>query len=214
MYATFVFSEAGGHIDNEDAFVVEPHPADPSCRLCVLADGMGGQSGGGEAARLACRTALARALTVPVSALADPVAWTTLLRHADEAVRQDPSAGFTTLLGFAVTAATVAGASCGDSAVWLAQDGRVQDLTHHQVKHPPVGSGAAPFVPFAARLREPWLLLAMSDGVWKYVSPEKARDLVLNRRGQDLINGLQSLARLPGSGRFSDDFTAVVLQAP
>jgi serine/threonine protein phosphatase PrpC len=214
MSAIFSFSEAGGHIDNEDAFVALPHPADPSCRLCVLADGMGGQYGGMEAAQVACRTALARAQTVPVSKLANPAAWTSLLRHADEAVRDHPQAGFTTLIGFAVTGATVAGASCGDSAVWLAQDGCVQDLTSHQLKNPPVGSGAAPFAPFAARLSPPWLLLAMSDGMWKYVSPARAQRLALTRRGQDLIDGLQALARQPGSGRFSDDFTLVVFQAP
>jgi hypothetical protein len=209
---TFHFTEAGGHIDNEDAFAVADHPADSLCRLCVLADGMGGQSGGLEAAQLACRTALVRAQSLSVSALAAPGTWVSLLHGADEAVRDDPRAGFTTLLGFAVIGTTVVGASCGDSAVWLVEGGQVRDLTGQQRKVPPVGSGEAPFVPFAAGLREPWRLLAMSDGVWKYAG--RARELALSRRGQELIDALQAQARLPGSGRFSDDFTALVLQAP
>jgi serine/threonine protein phosphatase PrpC len=210
----FHFSEPGGHRDNEDAFAFEPHPADPGCWLCLLADGMGGQAGGMEAAQIACRTALAEALALPVAALADPDTWAALLHGADEAVRDDPRAGYTTLLGFAVTGRTLAGASCGDSAVWLVEGGRVLDLTARQHKNPPVGSGGAPFVPFAARMREPWLVLAMSDGVWKYVDPQRSRELALSCRGQELIDAMQARARLPGSGQFSDDFTLVVLQAP
>jgi hypothetical protein len=210
---TFSFTESGGHIDNEDAFAVEPHLADPACRLCLLADGMGGQPGGWDAAQVACRVALRRAHALPTSNLVDPDAWVSLLHHADEAVCDDPRAGYTTLLGFIVTATTVTGASCGDSAVWLVQEGRVTDLTSRQFKNPPVGSGTAVFVPFAAQLRESWLILAMSDGMWKYVGL-RGRELALKLRGQELIDALQAQARLPGSGRFSDDFTLVVLQSP
>lgn len=48
------FTEAGGHPLNEDAFLVQKHPASADCWLCFLADGQGGRAGGGEAARLAC----------------------------------------------------------------------------------------------------------------------------------------------------------------
>jgi len=108
----FSFSEASGHIDNEDAFAVAQHPADPLCWLCVLADGMGGQSGGLEAAQIACRTALARAQALSVALLGNPDTWVSLLRGADEAVGDDPRAGFTTLLGFTVTGGTAPGLSC------------------------------------------------------------------------------------------------------
>ena len=40
-------SEPGGHATNEDAFEVMQHPADPSCWIGALADGQGGQAGGG-----------------------------------------------------------------------------------------------------------------------------------------------------------------------
>ncbi len=38
MIRVLSFSEAGGHAVNEDAFLVEPHPADGACWLGCLAD--------------------------------------------------------------------------------------------------------------------------------------------------------------------------------
>jgi len=199
---------------NEDAFAVRPHPADPSCWLCVLADGQGGQAGGARAAQLACQTAAERAAGVTVNRLSDAAAWLSVLRGVDEVVCTDPQAGYTTLVGFAVIGGRLAGASCGDSAAWLADAaGKVHDLTAAQAKNPPVGSGVAAFMPFAAALPDRWLVLAMSDGVWKYVGCERVAELVRTHRGQDLLEALQAQARLPGSGMFQDDFTAVVLQA-
>ena len=46
--------------------------------------------------------------------------------------------------------------------------GKATVVTGCQTKDPPVGSGEAFFVPFAAELTPPWLVLAMTDGVWKY----------------------------------------------
>jgi serine/threonine protein phosphatase PrpC len=214
MCVAYSFSEVGGHRVNEDAFVVRPHPADPSCWLCLLADGQGGQSGGARAAQLACRTAAEWAARVPVSKLSEAAAWASILRGADEVVCADSQAGYTTLVGFAIVGRRLAGASCGDSAAWLADaDGQVHDLTAAQAKNPPVGSGVAVFMPFTAALPEGWLVLAMSDGVWKYVGSERVAELVRTHRGQDLLEALQAQARLPGSGALQDDFTAVVLQA-
>jgi serine/threonine protein phosphatase PrpC len=214
MCSVFSFSEVGGHRVNEDALVVRPHPADPSCWLCLLADGQGGQPGGARAAQLACLTASERAAGVPVRTLSDAAAWLSILRSADERVHADAQAGYTTLVGFAIGGRRLAGASCGDSAAWLADAaGQVHDLSAAQAKNPPVGSGVARFLPFTASLPEDWLVLAMSDGVWKYVGFERLAELVRTHRGQDLLEALQAQARLPGSGAFQDDFTAVVLQA-
>lgn len=214
MLDVFTFSEPGGHVVNEDAFAVRQHPSAPHCWLCTLADGQGGQPGGGRAARLACDTAMSFALRLPPHALAEPGAWDVVLRSADEAVRDDPQAGFTTLVGFCLVGGSVGalcGASSGDSALLALSEHRAYALTQHQYKNPPVGSGAAVFVPFEAALSPPWTALAMSDGVWKYVGWEKLLETARAHRGQELLDALAALARLPGSGRFQDDFTAVAL---
>jgi hypothetical protein len=44
MVAVFSFTEVGGHLVNEDAFLVQPHPQDPACWLLLLADGQGGRA--------------------------------------------------------------------------------------------------------------------------------------------------------------------------
>jgi hypothetical protein len=79
----------------------------------------------------------------------------------------DQSAGYTTLIGFAVSGGHVIGAANGDSALWLAgADGHILDLTARQAKNPPIGSGGAAPTPFAAKMPASWIVLAMSDGVW------------------------------------------------
>ena len=213
MVSVVSFSEAGGHSLNEDAFVVERHPVDPDCWLCCLADGQGGRAGGARAARLACQVALDWALRETTHRLAMPSAWCELLRRADEAVRDDPEAGFTTLVGFCIARGHLAGASCGDSSVLAAIEGQeTREVTAGQRKNPPVGSGEAPFHPFAAVLAAPWCVLAMSDGVWKYAGWPRIREAVLAMRGQRLIERLQELARLSGNDRFPDDFTVVAFE--
>jgi serine/threonine protein phosphatase PrpC len=185
MCVVFTFSEAGGHVTNEDAFAVQAHPSDPDCWLCLLADGQGGHAGGAAAAQLACRAALQRALDLPAAALARPGTWVSLLRAADLTVEADPEAGYCTLVGLAIAGNLLAGASSGDSAAWfITSGGRMHDLTGRQRKNPPVGSGAAVFVPFVAGLQEPWRVLVMSDGVWKYVGRDRAHELAQASHGR------------------------------
>ena len=211
MVSVHSFSEPGGHPRNEDAFRVQTHPLDPDCWLCFVADGQGGQPGGGPAAQLACETALAAAIGCRPIRLAQPSNWTDILRQADMAVAADAAAGFTTLVGLCIYRDYVVGASTGDSAALVVSGGKHHELTAGQHKNPPVGSGAAVAVPFAAALNEPWRVLVMSDGVWKYVGWDRVIEIASQARGPDVIAELQQSARLPGSGRFQDDFTLVVL---
>jgi hypothetical protein len=208
----FSHSEPWGRRSNEDVCDVRPHPADASCWLCALADGQGGHAGSAAAAQRACRAAIEAAAVLPVPALMLSPTWVSILRRADAAVSADPQAGFTTLAGFAVVGRTIVGASSGDSAVCLVSEGRLRDLTAHQVKNPPVGSGAAVIVPFAAALPPGWLILAMSDGVWKYVGLEGVRELAACHRGGELLGALRQRAGLPGSGKLQDDFTVLTLE--
>ena len=213
MIRVLTFSEPGGHPANEDSFAARSHPADPGAWLCFLADGQGGRAGGARAAQLACQVALDAAVGLALSALANPAAWPALLEHADCAVAADRVAGFTTLVGLCVTDTWVCGASCGDSAVLtLCGTDPPRELTRHQFKNPPVGSGEAPFVPFALGLAFPWRVLAMSDGVWKYAGWQRIAEAARQPWGEPLLAALQAGARLPGSGAFPDDFTVVAFE--
>ncbi|MFO0798322.1 MAG: hypothetical protein U0804_12665 [Gemmataceae bacterium] len=210
--AVTTFTEPGGHPLNEDAFLVQQHPADPCCWLCFLTDGQGGRAGGGEAARLACRAGLDGAVGMAPERLTDGRTWASLLIQADLAVAADQVAGFTTLVGFCITDSVVVGASSGDSAVLVVVGGEGRELTAGQRKNPSVGSGEAEFVPFVDRLTEPWKVLAVSDGVWKYAGWEKVVRAATTMSREAVVDALKDAARLPGSGRFPDDFTLVLLE--
>jgi hypothetical protein len=145
--------------------------------------------------------------------LANPATWPTLLGHADQTIDADRAAGFTTLIGLCVTDTGVYGASCGDSAA-LALCGAdpPRELTRHQFKNPPAGSGEASFVSFALALAFPWKVLVMSDGVWKYAGWQRIVEAARRESGDALLAALQAATRLPGSGRFPDDFTVVLFE--
>jgi serine/threonine protein phosphatase PrpC len=212
MVNVFSYSEPGGHAENEDAFDVRVHPDDLGCYLCAVADGQGGQAGGAVASRIACKVCIDSAATYPSEKLLDPALWVQILQTADAAVCDDPDAGYTTLVAFSVTEGWICGASNGDSAALFQntdQPGKI--LTERQYKNPPVGSRAAKPVSFSAKLVPPWTVLAMSDGVWKYVGWESIFQIVLQKHGQEIIDALRDRAKLPRTQRLQDDFTAVLL---
>src|SRR5262249_35777698 len=149
----------------------------------------------------------------PVRELLRPDTWPEILSEVDRVVAGERGAGFTTLVAFAISRGYLSGASSGDSALYaLSADRLGLHLTAHPVKNPPVGSGEAILIPFAAKLVKPWTVLAMTDGVWKYAGWDAVARITPRQNGRDVIEELQRRARLPGSGRFQDDFTVVVLQ--
>ena len=105
-------------------------------------------------------------------------------------------------------------ASSGDSDALLLSGGKARELTAGQHKNPPVGSGAALAVPFTSVMTEPWRILVMSDGVWKYVGWDRVAQIAGRARGVSVIAELQEAARLRESRQFQDDFTVVILEAP
>jgi hypothetical protein len=209
----FTFSEAGGHPENEDAFLANRLPGEPEGALVCIADGQGGRAGGARAARLACEVASAAACSRTLEELTDSRTWEAILSEADAAVAADAEAGFTTLIGFAIRNGFLVGASCGDSAVFVVSGTDLLEPTERQFKNPPVGSGEATFIPFEAELTRPWRVLAMTDGVWKYAGWEKIATAARERGGEELLARLQSAARLRGTGAFPDDFTVVLIEA-
>ena len=214
MIQVFSHTEAGGHAHNEDAFGVRPHPADPDCLLCALADGQGGHAGGARAAQVACRTCIEKASACQPSLLAmRPNTWETIVSQADAAVANDQDSGFTTLIAFCIQKDSICGASNGDSAVFARTgNGPGVILTARQYKDPPIGFGGARPVGFAAKLAQPWAVLALSDGVWKYAGWEKVSYAASHLTGDDLVKTLRKQVGLPGSRRLQDDFTLVLLQ--
>jgi len=207
MIQTYSFSEAGGHPVNEDAFVANPISGEADGAFVCLADGQGGRAGGQKAAQLACTGAGLLFYIFDRS-------WSDLLQSADRDVAKTEDTGFTTLIGFSIRDDTLTGASCGDSAVLaLCGSGAITELTAHQFKNPPVGSGEAIFVPFDIKLTRPWKILAMTDGVWKYVGWDRVHALARELGGEELLAALQTAARLQRSGQFQDDFTVVLLEA-
>jgi len=213
MIRVATHSEAGGHPANEDVFILQPHPADPHSYLGAVADGQGGRAGGAQAARRACDTFLEIARQATLPELLSLRIWDDILAYVDRAVADDPHAGFTTLVAFCVARDQLTGASCGDSALVLAE-ARQEPLilTARQSKDPPVGSGGAVFIPFAMRLHVPWTGLVMTDGVWKYAGWDAVAQAATGGAGEDVIRALRQRAALPASGALQDDFTLVVLQ--
>src|SRR5688572_3266872 len=201
VVGVFSFSEVGGHRLNEDAFFVQPHPQAADCWLCFVADGQGGQSGGGQAAQLACEVALHTAWGYRPETLVQAIAWPEILGRADLAVQSDPVAGYTTLIGLCAFGSRVVGASSGDSAALLINKNKAVELTAGQHKNPPVGSGGAVAVPFAARVEAPWSALLMSDGVWKYVGWDRMVEIASREHSRVMLETLEQAARLLGTGR-------------
>ncbi len=205
-------SEAGHEHVNEDAVAAKRHPRDENALICVLADGQGGQFGGGVAARLAVETCLNLALKREVEELLQNETWSKILCHTDEIVEADANAGFTTLIGLCVTPTRVCGASCGDSAALLIDAENLIELSENQRKNPPIGSGSATPVSFLSPRVPASQLSLMSDGVWKFVGFEAIRVMARQQRGANLVFDLRQLQLDGNNGKLTDDFSLIVVE--
>jgi len=181
----------------------------PSGLLIVVADGVGGISGGAEAADLA--VSIARESAAATAELGDAAAWVGLLAEMDRRIRADRTAGETTAVLAAVSADGLAGASVGDSGAWLISPAGCTDLTARQQAKPFLGSGAAWPVDFAAAPFEGTLLVA-TDGLFKYARRDRICQVALQDDLQVAAKQLVDLVRLT-SGRLPDD-VALVLCRP
>ena len=211
MQTVLTFSEAGGHPDNQDVVLVRQHPARLDVTIALVADGQGGQSGGGRAAKLACQTAWELASESDPERLLDPLVWAYLLRQVDLAVERDAATGFTTLVALAVTPDRVVGVSSGDSVAIAVTVGRATEVTAGQPKNPPVGSGTAIGRMLNVPLVAPWRVALMTDGVWKFAGLDRVLAMSQKATPNDLLAELQTTARRHGTGEYHDDFTLAVI---
>jgi serine/threonine protein phosphatase PrpC len=208
MTEVFSYTCAGQQGENQDAFNFRCHPRNSSVILCALADGQGGRTGAAEAADLACRVCVEAAASHSIRELYARDTWIDILRKADHAVACEPRAGFTTLVAFCVTTERVCGGSCGDSAAILIRGRREgQILTAEQPKNPPTGSGKADYGYFQAALIRPWVLLAVSDGIWKYTGWEPLLQITHKQSEEQIVADLLRRAAAPTSCQLQDDFT-------
>ena len=176
--------------------------------VLAVADGVGGQPGGGLAAQFALDTIRELA---PTLLYRRSQTWQRLLRAIDNGLVQDPEAGLTTLVVICLSRKKLMGASVGDSeAWWVTKEGHF-DLTEAQNRKPYLGSGRAAPVPFELKLPSDGTLVMATDGLFKYADPLAVTDTV--RIGlEEAPEALQTLVEGPG-GRLYDDLAIVVAQA-
>lgn len=196
----------------EDRLVVV-HLDDGSL-VVVVADGVGGISGGGPAADLAVRS-VEHAVRSGELDSKHGDAWVRLLRELDMKVEADPEAGETTLVVVAITDDGIVGVGCGDSGALLISQREVDDLSKGQHRRLRVGCGRA--VPIA--FTRPWLeagstLITASDGLLAYCPQPKLAE-ILRAYDDDLDMAAQALVQAvtPRSGELIDDVAVVLVAA-
>ena len=208
----YTFTEAGDGHANEDAIAYRSHPHTDNFALCALADGQGGRSSGGIAARAAVLLALDAACEVKPEALLSPLRWVDVCNITDRRVAAEPDAGYCTLVALVAAGEWVIGASSGDSAAVLILEHSAVILTDRQHKNPPVGSGAAKFEAFSARPGTRWRVLVVSDGVWKYVGWEIMIAVGRRAQGNQVAAALRQVV-LQSHGLLPDDFSVIVIES-
>ena len=171
----------------------------------ALADGAGGQMGGARAAQIAVDVALEMAQIT--CDWRDRNKWVAFLHNADLDIQRDSEAGITTAIALGAGEDWIAGASVGDSEVWLLGASEVVDLTGRQRRKPFLGQGAR-----AVAFNAPWqgeTLLVGSDGLFKYASPETIAQIA---RGADLDAVAEALIERVryASGVLPDDVSLVL----
>jgi serine/threonine protein phosphatase PrpC len=192
---------AAGNPENQDRGLILE---DGSRTILCVADGVGGRSGGAEAAMMAVNL-----IRQNIILLSNGNACTEVLRKLDEAIAKDPTAGETTCTLVVVAPEEIFGASVGDSGSWMIPEtGNHLDLTHAQQRKPFIGSGSAWPVSFH-HSNPAGLLLLATDGLLKYTSADRiigtCRERPIDLVGERLIK----LVRY-SSGALPDDVTLII----
>lgn len=171
--------------------------------VLVVADGVGGRSGGAEAAEYVANAVSVRAGGFERESIKSGKFWASLLGDLDQELTFDEDAGETTAIVAGVSASGIAGASVGDSEAWLitASDWRV--LTEGQKRKPYLGYGESTPAQFRAALAGATLLIA-TDGLFKYAAAEKICGIARQADLQLAATALVDLARLPTGGLWDD----------
>lgn len=169
---------------------------DGSLRI-VLADGVGGQGGGREAAQ--------RAVDDWLHSEYDPAIQ---MAETDSLLSRVPAGGLTTAIYLRLNSEEVTGASVGDSQAWFQEaNGRWKELTEHQRLRPFLGSGEAIPMPFSRVTPPRGRLLVCSDGLWRQASRENMLELAARQDVEELLLS----PRMPISKTYGDDVSFVLV---
>jgi serine/threonine protein phosphatase PrpC len=194
---------ASYRINSEDrAAVVES----PFGVVLLIADGVGGRSGGGAAADFFVDHATRWVGSFTQAPSAHRLH--AFLSDVDLEMSRTADMGETTALMVLASEHGIQGAVTGDSVAWWISDSRYVDLSRNAGQKPWLGSGMASIHSFARGAEHGTLLLA-TDGLSKYADAGRlcaiARDVSLDQGPRELIEAV----RLP-SGILQDD-VAVIL---
>lgn len=207
--------------DSEDRLFVHRWPDGGA--LLAVADGIGGRSGGRQAAE-AVITAVENmtGTRLPAERLGAryftkrPSEW---LRELDRQMTETVGMGETTAVVALLTERVFGGtnglecgcigAAVGDSVAWHISDAALEPLTRGSERKPWVGSGTARAVGFSEiRPSFGWVLLA-TDGLVKYTRAAHVCDVVRTVPFDEIPRRLIDLARLP-NGLLQDDVAVIV----
>jgi len=166
----------GGRPSQDCAAVIEI----PQGLRLALADGVGGQSGGREAAQRAVE-----------EWLASPHPPELALAETDSLLSRLPDCGLTTSIYLQLADDNVQGASLGDSRAWLlTSPGQALELTAWQRPKPYAGSGQAVPIRFSHDLPTTGCILVCSDGLWRPVGESRLLDIAARGGGDELLNAV------------------------
>jgi serine/threonine protein phosphatase PrpC len=208
MYAVARFADSY-RADTEDRADIIPLGDGEDGIVLVVADGVGGRSGGGAAAESAVRRTREAVPSLTPRESRDPRTWYRLAKAIDEGIAGEEDAGETTLVILCVTPRRLVGVSVGDSEAWLVTSGGHYDLTGGQKRKPYLGEGMADPVPFALPNPGYGTLLVATDGLFKYAPPERISDAALQTDLEEAARRVADEARLT-SGRLSDDIVVLL----
>ncbi|HEY7375489.1 MAG TPA: SpoIIE family protein phosphatase [Polyangia bacterium] len=173
--------------------------------VCV-ADGTGGASGAALAAEMFV-AGVRRAVEERGLDIREPDAFVALLEDLDHQIKRHPTASETTGIALALTPASLAGASAGDSRAWLFTADSAIELTADQVRKPRVGTGGALPRSFAAAATG--TLVVGTDGLFDNVA---IADIAAIARAGPPAAAAEALVRdLRGRFRALPDDVAVVV---
>lgn len=171
----------------------------------ILADGVGGQGGGGVAAQYLVDFV---SQNVSKNNLHQPFFLQNLLGAADHMINNHAKAGKTTAIVIAVEDNEVYGSSAGDSEAYILENNCLTSLTDGQDLNGFIGSGHAAPISFKKIFTDGVLILA-SDGLWKYAQPQNIIKELSSSRQKASSARLADLARMQ-SGHLNDDISILL----